>query len=118
MQRVVPLVSEKTANFTLTEQDSGQVFEIGAADVVATLPALSGLQNYVYYTFIVTTLSTTTGFSISPAAADSINNGTDDKDLINTAATDAVGDSVTVYSDSNGVTWLAVIHAGTFAAEA
>ena len=113
------IVEEKTASWTLSETDSGKVFEIGATDVVATLPALSGLGGRsIEYKFIVTTVSATTGFSISPAAADSINNGTDNKDLINTAATDAVGDCVTVHSDANGVTWLAVVNAGTWAAEA
>jgi len=119
MQRIIPKVSEKTASWTLTEQDSGQVFEIGAADLVATLPALSGLQTPVKFEFFIKTVSGGggTGFSVSPASVDSINYGTDNKDLINSTATDVVGDAVRVVSDSNGVTWLAFVIAGTWAAE-
>lgn len=108
----------KAAAFTCSEQESGCVYLIDAADVVATLPAISGLEEGVHYTFVVKTLSTVTGFSVSPAAADSINSGTDDKDLINTAATDAVGDCVTVVADTvDGDTWLTMAQVGTWAAE-
>lgn len=103
-----------TANKTLTADDSGKEFVINAADVVVTLPATAlGLR----YTFTVQTLSTTTGFSVSPNASDSINGGTDDKDLINSAATDAVGDSVTVLGDGS-VGWFTTGKIGTWAAEA
>mgnify|MGYP006969418772 CR=1 FL=1 len=108
------LVEEKGADFTLTAQDSGKTFIITAADVVATLPATeAGLR----YEFVVETASATTGFSVSPAADDNINDGTDNKDLINSAATDAKGDAVTVVGDgSRG--WFTVAQIGTWAAEA
>lgn len=107
------LVEIKTASWTLTAQDSGKIFIVNAADLVATLPAtVAGLN----YEFIVQTLSTVTGFSISPAAADNINGGTDDKDLINSAATDAKGDSVKVWGDGS-VGWWTGAKIGTWAAE-
>jgi hypothetical protein len=106
------------ANFTLTSSDSGKTIIIDAADVVATLPATAA---GVTYTFIVKTLSSTTGFSVSPAAADAIHgNGltsVDDKDLINTAASDAEGDTVTIIGDGVDGWWITSI-VGTWAKEA
>jgi hypothetical protein len=107
------LVEIKTASFTVTAQDSGKIYVINAADVVATLPATAaGLQ----YTFVVQTLSTTTGFGASPVAADSVNGGTDNKDLQNSAATDALGDSVTIVGDGS-VGWWTISKIGTWAEE-
>ena len=94
--RIVQEATAKAASFTLTAADSGNIFFITAADVVATLPAT---VNGLYYTFIIKTLSVTTGFSLSPVAADSINGGTDAADLINTPATDALGDAITIHGD-------------------
>jgi hypothetical protein len=85
----------KTANFTLTAADSGKIFSIGTADIVATLPATS---NGLRYTFVIAAagLSASTGFSVSPVAADKImGNGftsADDQDAICTGATDREGD--------------------------
>lgn len=103
----------KAADFTLTAADSGTVFVITAADKTVTLPATAlGLV----FTFVVKTLGGSTGFSISPVAADNINAGTDNKDLINSSATDAVGDSVTIVGDGDAG-WLTVGKIGTWAAE-
>jgi hypothetical protein len=103
-----------TANVTLTAADSGNIYRVNAVDLVATLPATAeGLE----YTFVVDTVSATTGFSVSPAAADNVNGGADDKDLINTAATDVKGDSVRVVGDG-GEGWLTVGMHGIWAAEA
>ncbi|MBT8462102.1 MAG: hypothetical protein KJO44_06215 [Gemmatimonadetes bacterium] len=114
-------IERKTASWTLTQADSGKVFLIGVADCVATLPSLAALSgdDAFYCTFIVDTLSTTTGFSISPNALDAINDGTANKDLINTAATDALGDAVTIYGNdsADADNWWAVVSAGTWAAE-
>jgi hypothetical protein len=102
----------------LTEADNGKTFFVDVADCVFTLPATfaGGI-----FRFIVRTLSTVTGCSISPAAADSINGGgltsVDDKDLINTAATDAEGDSVTLVADGAEGWYIAAI-TGTWAKEA
>jgi hypothetical protein len=80
-------VVEKSANFSVTRYDSGGIFVITAVDKVASLPATApGLT----YTFVVSTPSATTGFSVSPVAADQIIGGgltaADDKDVINTVA--------------------------------
>jgi hypothetical protein len=107
-----------TADTTLTAADSGNTYISGAADLVFTLPAtVAGLT----YTFVADTLSSTTGLSISPNASDQLRgNGftaADDKDAINTAATDAVGDSMTIVG--NGTTgWMITNVTGTWAREA
>jgi hypothetical protein len=107
----------KAANYTVVAADTGKVIEAAAVDLVFTLPAtVAGLQ----FTFVVKTISATTGLSISPAAADKImGNGftaADDKDAINTAATDRVGDSLTLVGD--GVDgWYVVGVTGTWARE-
>lgn len=108
----------KTADFTLTTADSGKTFFIGAVDLTATLPATSA---GVVYQFIVKTVSSVTGFSVSPAAADAIHgNGltsVDDKDLVNSAASDAEGDTVTIIGDGADGWWITSI-VGTWAKEA
>jgi len=95
-------VVTKTASFTLTREDSGRVFILGAADLVASLPPTeAGLT----YTFILAAagLSAGTGFEASPVAADAINgNGltsTDNEDLTLTGATDREGDFVSLVAD-------------------
>lgn len=115
MQRTMYPPQNKTANFTLTELESGQTFEIDAVDITATLP--SDPAPGVFYRFVIKDVSVTTGFSISPAAADSINSGTANKDLINTPASDVLGDSCEVtYAGSNN--WLTTSMHGIWAAEA
>ena len=90
------LTEIKTASFTVTALDSGKVFFLNAADLVVTLPAtVAGL----HYKFITQVLSGGTGTAISPAAADSINFGTDNKDLEN--STDALGDYCEVWGDGS-----------------
>lgn len=107
----------KGADYTVLASESGTTFIVTAADVKLTLPATAaGLR----YTFIVKTLSTTTGCQLSPVAADKILGngfaGTDDKDAINTAATDVVGDMMTLIGD--GVDgWLIENLIGTWALE-
>lgn len=108
----------KTASFTLTANDSGKHFILDAVDLVATLPATAAGLNF---TFTVKTISDTTGASLSPVAADKIMGAgvtaADDKDLINTAATDAIGDTITLLGD--GVDgWIVINKLGTWAREA
>lgn len=101
----------KTADFVLTAADSGGTYIIGAADKVASLPATAiGLK----YTFVVLVIGGSTGFSISPTADDKINAKADNADLVNTQATSALGDSVTLVGD--GVAgWLTTSVVGTWA---
>jgi len=90
---------------TVTAAQNGCMFTVGTADMVITLPAtLAGLR----YTFVVKTVSASTGCQISPAAADAIHfvTSVDDKDLINTAATDVEGDSVTLVADGVDGWWV------------
>ena len=111
-------VLTKTANYTVTAADSGYIIFANAVDLVFTLPAtVIGLK----YTFIVQTVSATTGLSISPNASDQIiGNGftaADDKDAINTAATDVKGDLIEVWGDGS-LGWYITNVVGTWAREA
>ena len=113
-------VNLAAATQTLTLRQSGEKF-VGAVDAVFTLPAAAAATKGVYYEFETGALSTGTGLSISPNAADHIRgNGltsTDNKDLINTGATDRLGDSVRIYCD--GVDgWVIDAIIGTWAKEA
>jgi len=110
------------ANVTLTAADSGKVYVNSAADVVYTLPDATppGMKG-VFYTFVTLTISGGTGVSISPAATDKIQGkgitAADDKDYVNSGATDAVGDLVQVVCD--GVDgWIVLAERGTWARQA
>jgi hypothetical protein len=99
---LVNSIVEKDADFTVAAADSGKIFKITGADKVASLPATAaGLR----YTFLMTTagLSTGTGLSISPVAADKImGNGlseVDNKDLILAGSGDRNGDLVEIVGD-------------------
>lgn len=109
-----------TAARTLTRAESGATIIAGAVDLVVTLPAVDPSMAGVFFRFYVATLSVTTGLQLSPAAADSIRapgvTTLADRDLINTAATDAIGDSVLLVCD--GVGWLGMSIRGTWARQA
>lgn len=115
--RLRPQVATLSVDTVLTVADSGKVFRVTGVDRVASLPATSpGLT----YTFVVaaSALSAATGFSIRPVAIDKIMaNGitsADNKDLINSGATDAEGDTVTLVGD--GVDgWYVTQRLGTWA---
>lgn len=114
-------VESKAASYTLGPQDSGKVFLHTAVDVVASLPAVTADMDGVFYKFFVVAPSTTTGASVSPAAADQIRGkgitAADNKDIINTAATDALGDYLEVVCDGS-LGWVITDSAGTWAREA
>lgn len=117
IQQVVNLLA---VTHTVTVFSSGDRF-VGVADAVFTLPAVAAANQGVTFEFECGEVSTGTGLSISPAAADHIRgNGltsVDDKDLINTGATDRLGDAVRLYSD--GVDgWVITDIVGTWAKEA
>ena len=116
-QRVVNLAAATQA---LTAAQSGQKF-VGAVDAVFTLPAAGAGTKGVWYEFECGAVSAGTGLSISPAAADHIRgNGltsVDDKDLINSGATDRLGDMARIYCD--GVDgWVIEAVVGTWAKQA
>ena len=107
-----------TTNRTLTREDNGKTFFADAVDLVFTLPPTeAGLT----FTFITKTLSASTGVQVSPNAADQIiGNGftpADDKDAINTAATDAVQDTLTIVGDGS-LGWYITGIKGTWARQA
>jgi len=112
-------VNLAAATQTLNATQSGERF-VGAADAVFTLPAAAAGTKGVWYEFECGALSVATGLSISPNAADHIRgNGltsTDDKDLINSGASDRLGDSVRLYCDgADG--WIIEAIVGTWAKE-
>ena len=111
-------IANITASRAVTAAESGTTFFLKAVDLKMTLPSsAAGLT----YTFVVHTISASTGAQIDPAALDAImGNGltsVDNKDLINTAATDAEGDSVTLVGDAVDGWWITAIN-GTWAKEA
>lgn len=113
-------VNLAAATQTLTARQSGEKF-VGAVDAVFTLPAAAAGTKGVWYEFETGALSAGTGLSISPNASDHIRgNGltsVDNKDLINTGATDRLGDMVRLYCD--GVDgWVIEAVIGTWAKEA
>ncbi len=113
-------VNLAAATQTLTAAQGGEKF-VGAVDAVFTLPAASAATKGVWYEFETGALSAGVGLSISPAAADHIRgNGltsVDNKDLINSGASDRLGDSVRIYCD--GVDgWVIDSIIGTWAKEA
>ena len=113
-------VEPKAANYTVPREESGTTYVATAANLVFSLPPTEkGLQ----FTFVLAAsgLSAGTGMSVSPQATDKImGNGftsADNKDAINTGATDREGDLITVVGD--GVDgWYIVDVVGTFAREA
>ena len=104
-------VIQTATNYTLTANESGSIVLCTAADVVVTLPATA---EGLIYTIVTETASASTGTSVSPQAADKINAKADDADLVNTGATDAVGDAVTLVGDG-GDGWLTTHVVGTWA---
>lgn len=99
-QRDTVVLAKATA--TLTAAQSGTHF-VCLVDAVLTLPAAAAGTAGVRYTITCGALSSGTGLSISPNAADNIRGATlsavDDKDLINTGATDVVGDTAVIVCD-------------------
>jgi len=110
-----------TVDETMAIADNNTTYIADAVDLTITLPAVATVGANVRVEAIVATVSAITGLSISPAAADAIHGGgltsVDDKDLINTAATDAEGDSVSLVSDGVDGWFITAIN-GTWAKEA
>jgi hypothetical protein len=115
-ERVAGLTT-KTADYTVVlPADNGKIFEMELlAGITITLPAVSSANKGMRVTFINALLPTSGGgYAISPNASDRIAYKADDADLVNSAATDALGDLVTLESD--GVDgWIVVSKIGTWA---
>lgn len=115
-------VNLAAATQALTAKQSGEHF-VADVDAVFTLPAASAATKGVEYEFSCGALSTGTGLSISPAAADAIGgNGLTvvvDKDLINSGASDRLGDYVKIVctGTAGATAWRIVSIIGTWAKE-
>lgn len=113
------VVNLAAATQTLTALQSGETF-VGAVDAVFTLPAAAAGTKGVEYFFVCGAASSGTGLSISPNSADNIRgaglSAVDNKDLINSGATDVIGDTAHIVCD--GVDgWIIVSLSGTWAKE-
>ena len=112
-------VLTKSADYTVAPSDSGATIIVAAADKVMTLPPT---QAGLWYRFVLAAagLSSGTGLSISPDAADQIaGNGltsVDNKDLILAGSGDAEGDTVTIIGDGTDG-WYIVSSIGTWSKE-
>lgn len=108
---------------TLTP-DLGNAHIVGAVDAVFTLPSAALTPAGTWFEFECGALSAGTGLSVSPNAADAIGgNGltvTLDKDLINTGATDRLGDMVRIICSgvAGATAWRITNIIGTWAKEA
>jgi hypothetical protein len=118
LEHTAQAVLTKTANYTMTEGDSGYLVKCATDNVVFTLP--STVVGYSY-TFMNTGADGAAKISIDPAAIDKIMGcgltAADNKDLINTKATARTGDYVRIQGDGvNG--WFIVEMRGVWAREA
>jgi hypothetical protein len=107
-----------TSSTAVTPRDSGAVIICNAADLVVSLPLT---QEGLWYTIVTAVTSGGTGTSVSPYSADKIAglgivSPTDDKDFINSGASDAGGDFLTVIGDGGDGWWIADSR-GTWARE-
>lgn len=102
---------------TLTPKDSGTiVITTRTTSTVVTLPPT---QNGLIFGLINAGLTSSGGHALSPAAADKIQgkglSKADDADLVNSAATDAIGDMVVLIGDGTDGWWLMPGIQGTWA---
>lgn len=92
----------KAANYTVLAEDTGTLFIVTAADLVLTLPSTAAGLHFRFQ-IAAAGLSSGTGLSISPAAADKImGNGftsADNKDAICAGSGDREGDYIDVTGD-------------------
>jgi hypothetical protein len=105
-----------TASFTAGAEDSSVTYLIGAANIVATLPATAAGLTY-RFVLAAAALTTGVGFKVAPAAADAINgNGltsVDGDTLLVAGSGDREGDFVSLIGDgSNG--WYITSISGTW----
>jgi len=107
-----------TSSTAVTPRDSGAVIICNGADLVVTLPIT---QEGLWFTIVTAVVSSGTGTSVSPYSADKIQglgviSPTDNKDYINSGASDAAGDCLTVVGDGSDGWWVADSR-GTWARE-
>ena len=91
---------------------------MNAADKTVTLPATEEGLVYTIVADATAVASGSTGTSVSPQSADGLSGGVVNKDLINTAGTDVIGDFVTVIGTGTaGVTAWVAYKGGIWAAQ-
>lgn len=114
------VVTHLTVSAAASPEVREQLFIADAVDLVLSLPQAHSTTKGHTIVAYVGTVSEVTGLSVSPATGDTIYakgiTAVVSKDLINTAATDAVGDGVTLVSDGASA-WFASSLLGTWAAE-
>jgi hypothetical protein len=106
------------AAHTLTSADDGTTVVVDSTTSrIVTLPS-AAVANQVFRVFVKTPAGSAAGHSVAPATGDTIYakgiTPAASKSLINTQATGAMGDAVTLRSDGNG-NWFASIEGGTWA---
>lgn len=110
---------EKTADYTVViTTDSGKIFSSSLDGITFTLPGIA-IGNTL--SFVNVADDGDAAMNISPAAADGISyagSATDDKDLINTKATQIKGDMVTLAGLDQTVAWQVTQALGIWAKEA
>jgi hypothetical protein len=110
---------EKTAAYTVVVvTDSGKIFSSSLDGIVFTLPSIATGENYG---FINIADDGDAALNISPAAADGISyagTSVDDKDLINTKATQVKGDFSRLASFDGADHWQVPESIGIWAKEA
>jgi len=104
---------------TVVKADNNTIYLCNAVDLKITLPDVTTVDAGFRVTAICKAVSATTGVQLSPAATDAIHyiTSVDDKDVINTAATDVEGDMITLVSDGSEGWWVLAVK-GTWAKEA
>jgi hypothetical protein len=115
-QRVSGLTALTSGTYTVSlPTDNGKIFELELlTGVTVTLPAVSAANKGQRVTFVNALLPTSNQYRITPNASDRIGYKADAANLDNTAATDALGDLVTLESD--GVDgWIVVNKIGVWA---
>lgn len=106
-----------TGDLSLTQAThAGLKIRTTVKDLDLTLPLASANTAGIEFTMVVGAAATAAvGATLKVTSADKVNGGTPGKGLINSGSTDAVGDSVTVYSD--GADWWTIAQRGTWDAE-
>lgn len=119
------VVEEITDDVTLDADDSGKVFLVGTDAKTITLPATA---EGLIYTFINSGADGNNDITLSPDAddaiygtipnstADSVSDGADNKDFVNTKSTANNGDRITIVGDGDGG-WYIVSGVGIWASE-
>lgn len=107
--------------YTLPVYERDVTIVCAVADLVVNLPPAGAGTKGNKVTMTVKTISGGTGASFSPVSSDKIQGtgitAADNKDLINSGATDAVGDTLTLVCDGADGWWI-TSKIGTWAREA